>query len=119
MSFFKNVFKFLKNVGFICFLFVFSLFLTSFAYFNHKLNTVELTKNIEIYNANDVEYFSSFGIKQLNIDVIFKEDKDDNYLIMYANYYFDLYDLPIQLFELKEKRIVIISNQGEIFLERY
>lgn len=118
MSFFKAVFNVIKGLGIICFLVVFSLFLVSFAYFNHNINTIEIKDNIVLYKEEDVAYFFSFGKNQLNIDVRFNKDVTDEYLIIYATYYYDSYNVPIQLFELEDKRIVVVSKGGEIFLER-
>lgn len=112
MKFFKFIYGLIKSIGFIFILFIVSLFITSFAYYDHIIGTTNEKENLSIYQSEKVKSFSSYGEDQLNIDIAFKEETSNYYKMMYAYYYFDLKKIPVQTFFIEENIIITIDKNG-------
>ena len=89
MKILKGVYKMIVYLGFVFFLFIVSLIVTSFVYFNHNLDTINKQNEMEVYLHDEVLNFSSYGDNQINIEVEFKEKKSNEFVMMYAYYFFD------------------------------
>ena len=116
---FIGIYYFLTAIGFVLFLFVVSLGLVSFSYFNHQLNTKEKGNKLDVYLNHDVKNFVSYGEKEIVIEIEFYENKSESYLKMYALYYYDSYNRKIHMLLLKEKIIIIVNNSQEIIVNNY
>ena len=78
---FIGIYYFLTTIGFILFLFVFSLILTSFAYFNNDINTINKTIEISPYLQEEVKSFICYGEKEIVIEVEFLNYKNEEFLL--------------------------------------
>lgn len=116
---FIGIYYFLTTIGFILFLFIFSLILTSFAYFNNDLNTLNKTIEISPYLQEEVKSFICYGEKEIVIEVEFLNYKNEEFLKMYALYYFDIFKKPIQLIVLNQDIVVVVNREEEIVVNNY
>jgi hypothetical protein len=116
---FVGIYYFLITIGFILFLFVFSLILTSFAYFNNNINTLNKIIEISPYLQEEVKEFICYGEKEIVIEVEFLNYKNEEFLKMYALYYFDNFKKPIQLLVINQNIILVINSEGEIVVNEY
>lgn len=116
MKILKGVYKMIVYLGFVFFLFIISFIITSFIYYNHSLDTLNKQNEVEVYLQDEVVSFSSYETKQINIEVKFKEKKTNEFLMMYAYYFFDIYNKPIQLFDYTDNLIITINKEEELTL---
>lgn len=116
MKFFKFLFNLIKGLGMVCFIFLISTLITSLVYYNHQIDTTNQKINIEIYQKDLVESISFYGDKQLNIEVKFVDKMDQYFVMMYSYYYFDLKQMPLQLFDYQDQIIVTINSEGFLTL---
>lgn len=116
MKILKGVYKMIVYLGFVFFLFIVSLIVTSFVYFNHNLDTINKQNEREVYLHEEVLSFSSYGDNQINIEVKFKENKSNEFVMMYAYYFFDIYKKPLQLFDYSDNLIVTINSDEQLTL---
>ena len=112
MKFFKFIYGLIKLIGFVFILFIISVFITSFTYYNHIIGTTNEKEDLIIYQSDKVKSFTSYGDEQLNIDIAFKEETSNYYKMMYVYYYFDLKKIPIQTFFIEENIIITIDKSG-------
>jgi hypothetical protein len=106
-------------MGFILFLFLTSFIIISFIFFSHDLNTLNQTREIEVYQSEHVRYFNAFGYNTLRIEVEFNLEVDEKYLLMYGYYYFDKYHENIHLLNSDNNLILTISEKGYAELTTY
>ncbi len=119
MKFLQNVRKTMQYVGMIFFLFILCAVITSFVYYNHRVDRWNDEKNIEIYQSEEVASFRCYGERQLNIEVEYLEEKSPAYVRMYAYYYFDKYGLPVQLFDFTDNFLLTVDADGILVLSAY
>lgn len=118
MRVFIIILKIVKYMGFIVFLFMISALITSLVYFNHKVYDQNKIQDVQIYFEETVDTFLAYGDKQLFIDVEFKEEKSSNYLMMYAYYYFDIYQKELQMCDFSNQIIITINKEGLLTLSK-
>lgn len=116
MKFFKFLFNLIRGLGMVCFIFLISTLVTSLVYYNHQIDTTNQKKDIDVYQKELVDSISFYGDNQLNIEVKFIDKMDQYFVMMYSYYYFDLKQMPIQLFDYQDKLIVTINSEGILTL---
>ncbi len=119
MKFFQTVRKAMQYAGMIFFLFLFSTIITSFVYYQHRVDRLDDLRNVEIFQSEEVLSFRCYGDRQLNIEVEYREEKSPAYVMMVAYYYFDRYAEPVQLFDFTDGFLLTVDSNGILVLSVY
>lgn len=119
MKFFRTVRKAMQYAGMIFFLFLFSTIITSFVYYQHRVDRLDDLRNVEIFQSEEVLSFRCYGDRQLNIEVEYQEEKSPAYVMMVAYYYFDRYAEPVQLFDFTDGYLLTVDSNGILVLSVY
>lgn len=119
MKFFRTVRKAMQYAGMIFFLFLFSTIITSFVYYQHRVDRLDDLRNVEIFQSEEVLSFRCYGDRQLNIEVEYREEKSPAYVMMVAYYYFDRYAEPVQLFDFTDGFLLTVDSNGILVLSVY
>ncbi len=96
MSFFKKIFGIIASFGFVAILLIVSFLLVILT--NKEDTHLDENQEIAIYLKEEIKEFDyKTHNNDLNLTVIFKEDKKEDYCLSYAYYYYDTYDYKINL----------------------
>jgi hypothetical protein len=119
MAIFSFFSKLIQSLAFMIILLIISYLLVLSFYFNNKLGDQYPYFESEIYLVEEIEDIVIFHQKNIKIDIKFKENKDDIFLLTYAFYYFDLYHKEIYLFELNKWKLITIDQLGNSSLTTF